>query len=405
VATDLLDDFSTADKRYGFTNYLGFTLGQSSIVRMANGNFAAIFGNGYNSINQKAVLYIVDIKTGALIKSISTDSGDVSNPNGLSTPIAVDVNGDRIVDVIYAGDLKGNLWKFDVSSSNPSQWDVGFKNGALSIPLFIATDSSGVIQPITAKPQVGLHPPSSGTSGVVVYVGTGKYFETGDNVVNTSPVQSFYGIQDRCVKRAGTSDTCSNVSPSAVRSELLQQSIMAEGTSGVFSVRVTSKNDTTFNGDPGKKGWYMDLLTPPGTAGSERVVAQALLRNGRIIFVTLTPDNAKCSFGGSSWLMEIDALTGNRLNETAFDLSGNGVINAEDMVKLVDTDNNGSINSNDALTSASGKKSTIGIIKSPGVVSAGTTEYKYTSGSSGLLESTQESTAGGGGRKSWRQLR
>jgi type IV pilus assembly protein PilY1 len=149
----------------------------------------------------------------------------------------------------------------------------------------------------------------------------------------------------------------------------------------------------------------MDLLTPPGTAGSERVVAQALLRNGRIIFVTLTPDNAKCSFGGSSWLMEIDALTGNRLNETAFDLSGNGVINAEDMVKLVDTDNNGSINSNDALTSASGKKSTIGIIKSPGVVSAGTTEYKYTSGSSGLLESTQESTAGGGGRKSWRQLR
>jgi type IV pilus assembly protein PilY1 len=405
VATDLIDDFSTADKRYGFTNYLGFTLGQSSIVRMANGNFAAIFGNGYNSINQKAVLYIVDIKTGALIKSISTDSGDVSNPNGLSTPIAVDVNGDRIVDVIYAGDLKGNLWKFDVSSSNPSQWDVGFKNGALSIPLFIATDSSGVIQPITAKPQVGLHPPSSGTSGVVVYVGTGKYFETGDNVVNTSPVQSFYGIQDRCVKRAGTSDTCSNVSPSAVRSELLQQSIMAEGTSGVFSVRVTSKNDTTFNGDPGKKGWYMDLLTPPGTAGSERVVAQALLRNGRIIFVTLTPDNAKCSFGGSSWLMEIDALTGNRLNETAFDLSGNGVINAEDMVKLVDTDNNGSINSNDALTSASGKKSTIGIIKSPGVVSAGTTEYKYTSGSSGLLESTQESTAGGGGRKSWRQLR
>jgi type IV pilus assembly protein PilY1 len=103
--------------------------------------------------------------------------------------------------------------------------------------------------------------------------------------------------------------------------------------------------------------------------------------------------------------MEIDALTGNRLNETAFDLSGNGVINAEDMVKLVDTDNNGSVNSNDALTSASGKKSTTGIIKSPGVVSAGTTEYKYTSGSSGLLESTQESTAGGGGRKSWRQLR
>ena len=405
VTTDLIDDFSTSDKRYGFTNYLGFTLGQSSIVRMANGNFAAVFGNGYNSINQKAVLYIVDIKTGALIKSISTDAGDVSNPNGLSTPIAVDVNGDRIVDAIYAGDLKGNLWKFDVSSSNPGQWDVAFKTGATLNPLFIAKDSSGTIQPITAKPQVGLHPPSSGTSGILVYVGTGKYFETGDNVVNVSPTQSFYGIKDLCVKRAGTSDTCSNVSPSAVRSGLLQQSILAEGTLGVFSVRVTSNNDTTVYGDPAKKGWYMNLLTPPSTAASERVVVQALLRNGRIIFVTLTPDNAKCSFGGSSWLMELDALTGNRLNETPFDLTGNGVIGVEDMVKLIDTDNNGIVNSSDAMTSASGKKSTTGIIKSPGVVSAGTIEYKYTSGSSGLLESTKESTAGGGGRKSWRQLR
>ncbi|MEI6334686.1 MAG: PilC/PilY family type IV pilus protein [Methylococcaceae bacterium] len=411
VATDLIDDFTATEKRYGFTNHLGFTLGQASIVRMANGDFAAVFGNGYDSYNsvnstsanQKAVLYIVDIKTGALIRSIST--GDTSNPNGLSTPIAVDVNGDRIVDAIYAGDLKGNLWKFDVSSSNPSQWDVGFKNGTLSIPLFVATDSTGVIQPITAKPQVGLHPPSSGTSGILVYVGTGQYFADGDNVVNTSPTQSFYGIKDLCVKRAGTSDTCSNVSPNAVRSELVQQSILAEGTSGAFSVRVTSKIDTTVDGDPAKKGWYMDLLTPPGTAASERVVVQALLRNGRIIFVTLKPDSGKCTFGGSSWIMELDALTGNRLNETPFDLSGNGVINSGDMVKLIDTNNDGIINVSDDMTSASGIKSTVGIVKTPGVVSAGTVEYKYTSGSSGALESIRESTAGGAGRQSWRQLR
>ncbi len=406
VATDLTDDLTGSNKRYGFTNHLGSTLGQASIVRMANGSFAAVFGNGYNSVNQKAVLYIVDIKTGALIKSISTETGDTSNPNGLSTPITVDVNGDRIVDVIYAGDLKGNLWKFDVSSSTASQWDVAFKSGSTSTPLFVATDNSGTVQPITAKPQVGFHPPSSGTFGVLVYVGTGKYFETGDNVVPASPqIETFYGIKDLCVKRAGTSDTCSSTSPNATRSQLVQQSILAQGTGGNFSVRVTSYNDTTVNGDPSKKGWYMDLLTPPSTAASERVVVQALLRSGRIIFVTMTPDSAKCSFGGSSWLMELDALTGNRLNSSPFDLTGNGLINIEDMVKLIDTNNDHTVNASDALTSASGKQSTVGIIKSPGVIGAGTVEYKYTSGSSGSLESTTESATGGGGRISWRQLR
>lgn len=406
VATDLTDDLSGSNKRYGFTNHLGYMLGQASIVRMANGDFAAVFGNGYNSVNQKAVLYIVDIKTGTLIKSISTETGDTSSPNGLSTPICVDVNGDRIVDVIYAGDFKGNLWKFDVSSSTASQWEVAFKTGSTPKPLFIAKDSSGVVQPITAKPQAGLHPPSLGTYGVLVYVGTGKYFETGDNTVPASPqTQSFYGIKDLCVKRAGTSDTCGSSSPNAVRSELVQQSILVEGTKGNFSVRVTSKNDANVHGDPDKKGWYMDLLTPPSTAAGERVVVQALLRNGRIIFVTMTPDNGKCSFGGSSWLMELDALTGNRLNETPFDLTGNGIIDSEDMVKLVDTNGDNIVNSSDDNTSVSGKKSTVGIIKAPGVVSAGTVEYKYTSGSSGSLESTTESTSGGGTRQSWRQLR
>lgn len=404
VASDLTDILTgnSSDYRYGFTNHLGNILGQASIVRMADGNFAAVFGNGYNSVNQKAVLYIVNIKTGAIIKSISTEAGSTSTPNGLSTPITVDINGDRIVDAIYAGDFRGNMWKFDVSSSTPANWDIAFKSGSNPAPLFIAKDSSNVIQPITAKPQVGAHP----TSGVMVYFGTGKFFETGDNNIPTTPqTQTFYGIKDPCIKAAGSNTNCGTSSPNASRSDLVQQSILAEGTAGDFSVRVTSKNDTTLIGNPSKKGWYMDLLTPPSTAAGERVVTQALLRNGRIIFVTMTPDNAKCSFGGSSWLMEIDALTGNRLAETPFDLTGNGKINSEDLVRLLDTNNDNTVNTSDAFTSASGKKSKVGIIKTPGVVSAGTIEYKFTSGSSGSLESTTESAPNSGGRMSWRQLR
>jgi type IV pilus assembly protein PilY1 len=243
----------------------------------------------------------------------------------------------------------------------------------------------------------------------LVYVGTGKYFETSDNTVPASPAspqtQTFYGIKDLCVKRAGTNDTCGSTSPNAARSDLMQQTILAEGTKGNFSVRVTSKNDANANGDPKKNGWYMDLLSPDSTAAGERVFVQALLRNGRIIFVTMTPDNGKCTYGGSGWLMELDALTGNRLNETPFDLTGDGNINGDDMGTLIDTNDDGIVNSSDDNTSISGKKSKVGIIKTPGIVSAGTVEYKYTSGSSGSLESTTESTSGGRSRQSWRQLR
>ncbi|MDD1620552.1 MAG: hypothetical protein LUQ11_03645, partial [Methylococcaceae bacterium] len=348
TASDLTDDLTGAPKRYGFTKHLGSTLGQASIVRMANGSFAAVFGNGYNSVNQKAVLYIVDIKTGALIRSISTETGDTNNPNGLATPITVDVNGDRIVDAIYAGDLKGNLWKFDVSSGTASNWDVAFKTGTTPNPLFIAKDSLGTVQPITTKPQVGLDPLKSGAFGVVVYMGTGKYFETGDNVVPSSPqTQTFYGIKDPCVKRAGTSDTCSSTSPNAIRSELVQQSMLAQNT----SAGATSYHSYT-TADNNKKGWYMDLLTPPSTAAGERVVSQAQLKNGIIIFVAITPNGAACAHGGTSILMALDALTGNRL-DNSFDLTGDGLVNSRDQVTLVDTNNDGVVDTHDTSTSAS----------------------------------------------------
>ena len=371
----------------GFSD-LGYTLGQASIVRMANGEFAAVFGNGYNSANERAVLYIVNMKTGALIKSIDTEVGDSSNPNGLSTPLVIDADGDRIADAIYAGDLLGNLWKFDVSASNTNSWDVAFQQGNTPRPLFIAKDSTNVVQPITAKPQAGKH----SSSGVMVYFGTGKYFEVGDNSVVNPQIQTFYGIWDNNAQVSG-------------RAVLVEQTIDAEGVLGNFDVRVTSSNAVDYST---KKGWFMDLVTPPqpGTAMGERVVSQALLRSGRIIFVTLIPDEAKCSFGGTSWLMEMDAITGARLDQTPFDLNGDGKIDGADFAdNIIDTDGDGDVDDDDAPVPVSGKKSTVGIVKSPGVIGAGKVEYKYTSGSTGSLESTTESAGGGSGRQSWQQLR
>jgi type IV pilus assembly protein PilY1 len=82
-----------------------------------------IFGNGYDSVNGEAVLYILNVD-GTLIRKIHTQA---TGCNGLSTPALVDINWDNRLDYVYAGDLNGNMWKFDLTDSNPDNWDVAYK--------------------------------------------------------------------------------------------------------------------------------------------------------------------------------------------------------------------------------------------------------------------------------------
>ncbi|MEQ1530738.1 MAG: PilC/PilY family type IV pilus protein, partial [Methylococcales bacterium] len=190
---------------------LGYTLAQPIVARMNNGSWAVIIANGYKSDNGKAVLFILDAKTGVVIKKIDTSAFDATPAiapatttpatNGLSTPVAVDNDNDLITDTIYAGDLHGNLWKFDVSSkTSTDNWKV-----VSDKPLFVACSTTGTTcsnanrQPITGKPSVGKIG-SDQTGGVMVYFGTGKYFESGDNIVGDNPqIQTFYGLWDHGV--------------------------------------------------------------------------------------------------------------------------------------------------------------------------------------------------------------
>ena len=437
TASNLVDSSSVA----GFTNHLGFTFSQPSVVRMANGKWAVIIGNGYNSINQKAVLYIIDVETGSLIRSINTQAGSITQLNGLSTPVAVDINDDRIVDAIYAGDLLGNLWKFDVSNSNASSWDVAFKSGSTPIPLFIAKDANNVPQPITAKPQVSKNP-SNTSGGVLVYFGTGRYFVEGDNIFVTQPVtptppatppavQTFYGISDNSAVVCSSGDFSGVVN--SCRTKLVAQTIDQELVFGEFNIRVTSNNEVSYTGASAKKGWFMDLVTPSAAAGDvatakgERVVATAVLRpggtGGRIIFTTLITSDSPCDHGGTSWLMELEATTGKRLTKS-FDLNGDWEIGTEDLVEIPNPaaggGGGGGVPST-IMVAASGKQSEVGIIKTPGIIAApgSNVEFKYTSGTKpcdtaaddcantvrGSLEVTAEDYGANSGRQSWRQLR
>ena len=402
TATDQSTDTITTR---GFGNNMGFTIPQPSIARLQDGSWAAIVANGYGSVNNLAVLYIIDIQTGHLIKAIDTGAGNSTTPNGLSTPIAVDTNNDKMVDTIYAGDLLGNMWKFDVNSSNTANWKVAYGTSTTPAPLFVAcTDSSNcntTRQPITGKPQVGNVNTSQTTngspSGFMVYFGSGKYFEDIDNNVTNAQTQAFYGIWDN--------------NAAVNKSSLQSQSIIAEVTTGGFNLRATT--DTSVNYST-QKGWYMNLLQPSATTSiGERVVSAPLLRNGRIIFETLIPippagtEVCGVAASGTSWLMELDATTGQRLPATGsgapWDITGDGVINTSDLITVT-------INGQSVAIAPSGKKSTVGGVDTPGIVSNGNLEYKYTSGSTeGSLEMTTEqgsaSSTSTGGRQSWRQLR
>lgn len=169
---------------FNFPPVSGATNQAKQIVKMANGKWAVIVGNGYNSTNGKAVLYVLFFADG-LDGTLSASEfvkivADTGTNNGLSTPVPYDSDGDGFVDTVYAGDLKGKLWKFLVGpnasdtsvTSTTSTWKVAFSG----TPLFSATDSGGTVQPIIAPPEVTAHP----NGGQMVMFGTGKYIETSD---------------------------------------------------------------------------------------------------------------------------------------------------------------------------------------------------------------------------------
>ncbi len=335
---------------------LGLTYSKPQIVRLNNGAWAAVFGNGFNSTTDKAFLYIVDIGTGTLIKKIPV--GPSISANGLSTPVLYDANEDKIMDLAYVGDLQGNLWKIDLGSDDEDDWAVAYSG----VPLFTARNASGEVQPIHSQPVLGSEPTPSAPTGVMVYFGTGQYLEGDD--VSDKTVQSFYGIWDSGSAIATTD-----------RSALQQQTISATTKEFGREVRETSANTVDWTS---KRGWYMDFDVTD--SAGERVVTQALLRYDRVIFLTLIPSTEVCNPDGESWLMELDALTGSRTAVSSFDFSGDPSGGFD-----------GSFDSADLLASgatASGIKTTVGITKTPAWFTGDSgKDYKVLTGTTGGIES------------------
>ena len=380
------DSFGSGDVLWELEHAdLGY-LASATIVRLNGGQWAALISNGYNSDSHRAKMLLVDLADASIIDIYDTEVGDATNPNGLSPVIPVDLDRDRITDVAYAGDLQGNVWKFDFTAGSANQWGIAYKQGNTPKPLATLQDANGNPQPITARPEVGPHPDGN----QMVYVGTGKFFEVGDEVVPVDQsqvdVHSFYGLYDNGSRITGDRDQSLQV-----------QEILGEVTEQGSELR--SSTDTLVDYS-NYRGWYMDLVSPVAGIGreGERVVSAPLLRSGRLIFSTLIPSEDPCEFGGSGWLMELSAVNGSRLDYPPLDLNDDGEINELDTISAANSPTNQPI-------PPSGKKSEVGIIKTPGIVSAGEVEYKYTSGSSGQIEVLTERGDESRGRQSWIQLR
>ncbi len=367
------------DNTSTYADHLGETIPAPSIIRLNNGAWAALISNGYNSANHQAVLFLIDLSNGQLIKAINTEQGNASTPNGLSSPIPIDTNGDRITDYIYAGDLLGNLWKFDISNSNPNNWSVAYTASSAPAPLFTACETNACTrtQAITAKPQVGKHP----NGGYMVYFGTGKYFDPSDNVSGTPDIETLYGIRDNGSIVASVDDLA------------LQTVLQDSNISSNLNARITSNNVVDYST---KKGWRLKLLKADGTAEGERIISQTLLRGGKLIFTTLIPPE-NCGWNGSSWLMEINAINGQRLAVPSLDINSDRQFNKNDEV---------SYNQSTKVPSGLQKESLGLILHSPIVLNhTSNSEGKYVSGSTGVIGMFRERSSRASGRQSWRQIR
>ncbi len=299
----------------------------------------------------------------------------------------VDVDGDRVVDHAYVGDLFGNLWKIDLRSKKPAEWGFAFGTVAKPEAFFVAAIAAPGAkpgdplqrQPITTRVEVARGPFGA---GVMVLFGTGKFLEATDKQITPRADQTFYGLVDQ--------NTYTSTDRIADRSVLQKQTIEQEiDLPNKLTGRVTSNTSST-----GGRGWYLDLISPVKGYQGERVIADPIVRDDRVIFSTLLPNNDICGAGGSSWLMVLDLLSGARLPEAQLDTNGDGKIDDKDNPNVSGTSagEDGGI-----LSRPAGLRCLSNDCLADRLISSST--------NGGAANQLLRSLIGARGRQSWRQIR
>jgi Tfp pilus tip-associated adhesin PilY1 len=289
---------------------LGHTYGIPIIGKASDGSWVAIVGNGYNNQGSfQAVLYVINLADGsrkAAITATVTGTSN-SNPNGLSSPTAVDVDHDGKIDYVYAGDINGNMWKFNLTSTTASSWT--------ATKLYTTVPA----QAITGRPAVSLHP----LGGYMINFATGRMFTSAD-ATDATTVYYAYGIRDNATTIADAN---------IVSQPLTAKTWTASGGFN-YNVRVSASNAVDYTATTPKQGWKIPL--PAG----ERVVGDGgLVTNSRYVFASTNPAVAHAAISGvaqpqgDNWLNEVDFTTGGGGTSPVFDLDANLSLDDGDRVR------------------------------------------------------------------------
>jgi type IV pilus assembly protein PilY1 len=283
--------------------HIGYSYNNPIISKLRDGRWVVFVTSGYNNVNSPSVtgdgvgyLYVLEAMTGKILYKIGTGVGSGSDPSGLNHISGWVENSLRNnqTERVYGVDLKGNIWRFDVN-------DILNAAGREATQVATLVDGSGIGQPITTRPELGLVQDQA-----FIYVGTGRYLGATD--LSDTQRQTIWGVRD----------TLSATPLSNLRTTLRTMTITNHG-SGTDAFRTNGCTAQCGSAD----GWYADLPD-----SGERVSIDMKLQLGTLIAASNVPEANACNVGGYAWLNYFNASTGAAVTNSADSAVGRRLVGA-----------------------------------------------------------------------------
>lgn len=275
----------------GGNGNLGLTFGNPVITKRANGTWVVAFTSGYNNVSPgdgNGRLFVVNANTGERLVEQATETsagvaaGTTTTPSGLGKlNVWVESTIDNTARRFYAGDLLGNLWRFDIDG-------LVAPNNAAHRLAYLQAGSPATPQPITTQPALGMVD-YAGSQYPVVYVGTGRLLGLSD--LSSTAVQTVYAIRDPL--------DATSLGDVHASSDMVAQTLSQAGPNQPRTVTNNAVDWST------NTGWYVDLI---GTGERVNVDMQVIFQT--LSVASNTPNNDACTAGGSSYLYSFNISTG-----------------------------------------------------------------------------------------------
>lgn len=274
-------------------DHMGMVLGAPVMAKVRNGSStsAVVLGNGINSRSDKAVLLVLNMDDGSVIREIDTSAyGGPGSNNGLFAPTGIYAADGKTLIYAYAGDLQGNVWKFDLTASSVASWSAR--------KIFAA----GTSRPVTGGIASAI---DARTNKRWVFFGTGSFMTTADGNDMAQNAQSMFGVMD----------DLPTGSSAYTRTDLTARTVTADGAGERYFQDLTGSMMTN------KHGWYVDLPDK-----GERIVQNAQMDGSYMVTASMMPSGNSCEdAAGSGYINAITPFPDMQVSgKSYFDLDGDG---------------------------------------------------------------------------------